>query len=124
MAVDKAWKGIVQSLWMTITLKNLELLHLKEPGLHDRSYIFTSLATTKLKRLRVISGSGIEFLQTFSPDTAAQNRQQNYRRSGWSFVEFGDNGTCVLLKTCLENGRKDQAEISELFLVRWSSYGR
>jgi hypothetical protein len=62
MAVDKAWKGIVQSLWMTITLKNLELLHLEEPGLHNCSYIFTSLAATKLKRLRVISGSGIEFL--------------------------------------------------------------
>jgi hypothetical protein len=112
MAVDKAWKRIVQSLWMTITLKSLELLHLEEPGLHDCSYIFTSLAATKLKRLRVIGGSGIEFLQTFSPNMAAQNRQQNSLEipslaiEGWSFDEFEDNGTCVLVKTCLENGRK------------------
>jgi hypothetical protein len=125
--VDKSWKAILQSLWTSIPLKNLESLHLENSRLRDYSYIFISLAATKLKRLRVTGGSGLDFLQSFSPDVPARNKRRiplkisslrELAIEGWEFDEIGDSGICVeLLKTCLEDRRKRRAAINELFLT-------
>jgi hypothetical protein len=125
--VDKSWKAILQSLWTSIPLKNLESLHLENSRLHDYSYIFISLAATKLKRLRVTGGSGLDFLQSFSPDAPAQNKRRiplkisslrELAIEGWEFDDIGTSETCVeLLKACLKDRRKRRATINELFLT-------
>jgi hypothetical protein len=97
----------------------------------DWSYIFTSLAATKLQRLRITGVEQFDFLRQFSPDAPPPKKGQFKRRNplkipslrelaieGWMFDDVVASGTCVgLLKLCLEDRRKRGAAIHELFLV-------
>jgi hypothetical protein len=122
----QSWDDVLQSLWASIPLKNLESLHLISPISQNLSYIFTSLAATNLKRLRVVGSSGLVFLQTFFPDAPGRSKRaiplkipslRELAIEGWVFDETTANGTCVeLLKACLRDRRKRRAAISELFL--------
>jgi len=122
--LDDSWADLLQTLWSSIPLKDMESLHVTQNiNSPDWSHIFTSLAATKLKRLKVAGNSGIKFLQALSPVVRkARTKQQTPLKisslrelaiEGWDF----DEDNCVeLLKTCLEDRRKRRAAIHELFI--------
>jgi hypothetical protein len=115
-------------------VENLESLHvIHESYLHGIwSNIFDSLAAAKLKRLRVVDSSGLDFLQEFSPDALAPQEEefqqpiplrfsslQQLAIVGWDFDQIVDQGVtkCFdLLMICLKDRQNRHAGIRELFL--------
>jgi hypothetical protein len=132
LTCDESWLGTLQSLWKSIPLKDLESLHVSSSSVsQDWSHIFTSLAATKLKRLKVIDESGVDFLRAFSPDAPASGMGRFKKRrplkipslrelaiNGWDLEDEAADASCAaLLKICLEDRRKRRSAIDELFLI-------
>lgn len=127
----KSCSDIHQALWTSIPMKDLESLQVIDYNRSEEwSHIFTILAPTKLKNLRVVGGT-IPFLRALSPDAPAPQTGRAKRRiplklpclrelaiESWIFDEMTDDGiSCLkLLKICLEDRRKRRAAIKELFL--------
>jgi F-box-like len=145
VTLRKSWTDMVQSLWTSVPMKDLESLHVIETGLwhsitaeitpHGWSHIFTTLAAAKLKMLRVASCSGLYFLQALSSPDASESLPETGRTKrhkplklptlrklaieGWVFDDSSGRRTCAeWLKAYLERRRKRRAPINALSLTQ------